>query len=113
MTPDEAMRRIDSVLSHVWMVRTFLKHSEEAEEDDELNQVQRGLYDFMLALGGPLDAGDADRYLHQARKKFSKLKKTTELFVQIQPDITGHMNFVMAARSLSEAVEEIEKLLTA
>ena len=55
MNADQAMSRIDALLSHVWMVRTFLKHSEEAEEDDELRDVHRMLYDAMLALGGPLD----------------------------------------------------------
>jgi hypothetical protein len=41
------------------MVRAFIKHSEEAAEDEELAEVHRELYDFMLALGGPLKAGDA------------------------------------------------------
>ena len=60
MSSEERMQRIDTLLSHVWMVRTFLKHSEEAEEDDELRDVHRALYDFMLALGPPLQAGDAE-----------------------------------------------------
>ena len=34
MTPHEAMHRLDALLSHVWMVRTFIKHSEEVEEDE-------------------------------------------------------------------------------
>ena len=63
MTDDELMRRVDTLLSHVWMVRAFVKHSEEAEEDDELREVHRELYDYMLALGAPLQAGDAATYL--------------------------------------------------
>ena len=47
----QCVKEIDLLLSHVWMVRTFLKHSEEAEEDDELQEVHRTLYDYMLALG--------------------------------------------------------------
>ncbi len=111
MTPDETMRRLDDVLSHVWMVRTFLKHCEEAEEDDELRDVHRALYDYMLALGGPLNANDAAAYLKQAKKKLAKLRRAMELFLEIQPEISSHTNFQMAARSLSNAVDEVTRLL--
>ena len=111
MTPDETMHRIDTVLSHVWMVRTFLKHSEEAEEDEELNDVHRALYDYMLALGGPLKSRDADAYLKQAKKKFAKLRKATELFLEIQPEVSEHTNFKMAAISLRSAVQQVDQLL--
>lgn len=112
MTPHEQMQRIDSLLSHVWMVRAFLKHSEEAEEDDELCSVHRQLYDVMLALGGPLKDNDPAAYLKQARKKLSRLKKATELFVEIQPDVSTHTNFQMAALSLQTAVGHIERVLS-
>lgn len=112
MTPDETMQRLDTVLSHVWMVRTFLKHCEEAEEDDELRDVHRALYDYMLALGGPLNSGDAAAYLKQARKKLSKLRRATELFLEIQPEISSHTNFQMAARSLKAAVDEVAAILS-
>ncbi len=111
MSPSELMQRVDTLLSHVWMVRTFLKHSEEAEEDDELCEVHRTLYDYMLALGGPLKAGDAEAYLKQAKKKYAKLRKATELFLDIQPEISSHTNFQMAAASLKAAVDEIGQLL--
>ena len=111
LSPDDLMYRIDTLLSHVWMVRTFLKHSEEAEEDDELCEVHRALYDFTLALGGPLKARDAEAYLKQAKKKYSKLRKATELFLEIQPEISWHTNFQMAATSLKSAVDEIGQLL--
>ena len=68
------VRQLDDLLSHVWMVRTFLKHSEEAEEDDELLEVHRGLYDFMLALGPPFREGDWPKYVKQAKKKLKKNK---------------------------------------
>ena len=105
------MRRIDALLSHVWMVRTFLKHSEEAEEDDEVCEVHRILYDYMLALGKPLSENDVDGYLKQARKKLSKLKRATELFREIQPEVSEHTNFKMAVQSLSTAVEQVDALL--
>lgn len=107
----ELMRQVDTELAHVWMVRAFLKHSEEAAEDDELAEVHRELYDYMLALGGPLKAGDADEYLKLARKKFAKLRRASELFVRIQPEVSQHTNFIMAAASLSAAVANVERLL--
>ncbi len=105
------MRDVDDQVAHVWMVRTFLKHSDEAAEDDELASVHRDLYDFMLALGPPLDAGDAATYLKLARKKLGKLRRATELFLEIQPEISEHMNFRMAAQSLRLAVQRITALL--
>ena len=111
MTNEEKMHAVDELVSHVWMVRTFLKHSDEAAEDDELASVHRDLYDFMLALGPSLDAGDSETYLKLAKKKKRKLRNATELFEEIQPEISGHMNFRMAANSLRLAVTQIEKLL--
>ncbi|MCA9174196.1 MAG: amidohydrolase [Planctomycetales bacterium] len=105
------MQRLDELLSHVWMVRTFLKHSEEAEEDDELCEVHRTLYDYMLSLGPSLTAGDAAGYLKQATKKLGKLRKAVELFDEIQPEISSHTNFVMARTSLAVAMAEIVPLL--
>lgn len=112
MTDDDLMRRVDTVLSHIWMVRTFLKHSEEAAEDDELAEVHRDLYDYMLALGGPLGANDAHEYLRMARKKLARLNRATQLFLEIQPEVSTHTNFQMAARSLQAAVAEVNILLS-
>jgi hypothetical protein len=48
MAPADLMHAIDRQLAHVWMVRAFIKHSEEAAEDEELAEVHRELYDYML-----------------------------------------------------------------
>lgn len=107
----DLMASIDAQVAHVWMVRTFLKHSDEVKDDEELASVHRDLYDFMLALGPSLDAGDAANYLKMARKKLSLLRRATDLFVAIQPEVSGHMNFRMAAQSLSLAVTQIVRLV--
>lgn len=107
----ERVEEIDRLLSHVWMVRTFLKHSEEAEEDDELCEVHRTLYDYMLALGGPLKDGDDAKYLKQAKKKLKKLQNAMELFSEIQPEISSHTNFQMASASLRLAVSKVARLV--
>ena len=109
MTPAEAMTKIDDLVSHIWMVRTFIKHCEEVEEDDELAEVHRELYDFAHALGPPLKSGDAEGYVKTAKKKLSKLKRATELFSEIQPEISDHTNFQMAERSLRLAVAQLAR----
>lgn len=111
ISPSELMLEVDRELSHVWMVRAFLKHSEEAQEDDELAEVHRELYDYMLALGGPLKEADTDAYLKMARKKLGRLVKAEQLFSEIQPEISGHTNFQMAAVSLKRSVQKIQQLL--
>lgn len=113
MSPSDLMHRIDTLLSHVWMVRAFLKHSDEAEQDEDLRSIHRDLYDYMLSLGGPLKENDAEKYLKQAKKKLSKLKKAAELFADVQPQVSSHTNFQMAAASLMASVKEIVELLAA
>ena len=105
------MRQIDALLSHVWMVRTFLKHSDEALEEDNLRGVQRALYDVMLALGPAWQAQEPNAYLRQMSKKLGRLRAASEQFTLLQPEISTHTNFQMAAQSLRQAVLEIEKTL--
>jgi tRNA U34 5-carboxymethylaminomethyl modifying GTPase MnmE/TrmE len=105
------MHHLDALFSHVWMVRTFIKHSEELEDDPELSDIQRTLYDTMLALGAAWKDQDETAYLKQAKKKIGKLRQATDDFTQLQPEVSTHMNFQMAARSLEQAVSEIEQIL--
>ena len=111
MNDEQKMQRIDQWCAHVWMVRTFLKHSEEAEEDEELSEVHRDLYDFMLALGPAVEENDPEKFLKLAKKKLKRLKRAQELFEEIQPEISEHMNFKMANRSLKLACDEIVRIM--
>lgn len=113
MPPDAIMRRIDELLSHVWMVRTFVKHSEEAEEDAALQAVVRDLYDACLAVGPAWTAQNAAEYLKVARKKYANLRAAGEQFAALQPQVSAHTNFKMAVASLGVAVREIGQLLSA
>ncbi|GAA4427414.1 amidohydrolase [Bremerella cremea] len=113
LSPQSQMEAIDLQMAHLWMVRTFLKHAEETEEDDELQEVARTLYDYMLALGPAAQAGDTTAYLKQAKKKFSKLRKACELFEEIQPEISDHTNFKMAAISCRQVIQQVEAILNA
>lgn len=102
---------IDRQIAHLWMVRTFLKHADEAEDDEELRSVVRDLYDFILAVGPIEDVVDDAAYLKMAKKKLSKLRKATELYEEIQPEVSGHTNFVMAAKSLRITLDAITDVL--
>ncbi|QDT06235.1 hypothetical protein K227x_46440 [Rubripirellula lacrimiformis] len=103
----QKIRAIDQQIAHIWMVRTFLKHADEAEEDEDLRDVVRDLYDFILAVGPVDDVDDPAVYMKMAKKKLGRLKRATELYEEIQPEVSGHTNFVMAARSLRLAVDQI------
>ena len=111
MKPTEKMVKVDGLLTHVWMVRTFLKHSEEAEEDEDLQKVHRMLYDYMHALGVFWDQSDAEGYLEQAKRKWHRLRNAKDEFINLQPEISTHMNFQMARRSLQTAVDRIGRIL--
>ncbi|MDA8746230.1 amidohydrolase [Rubripirellula amarantea] len=108
----QRVREIDAEVTHVWMVRTFLKHADEAEDDEDLRDIVRDLYDFILAVGPVDEVQEPAAYLKMAKKKLRRLKRATELYETIQPEVSGHTNFVMAARSLRLAVDRIEMRLT-
>jgi hypothetical protein len=110
-SPDQAMRRIDALLAHVWMVRAFLKHSDDAIDDDEAQEIQRTLYDFHLAVGAAWKEQNAAEYLKLARKKYAKLRQASDNFTRIQPGLSSHTNYQMAAASLATAVAEIGEIL--
>ena len=110
----DAVQAIDQQITHVWMVRTFLKHADESEDDEDLRDIVRDLYDFILAVGPLTEVNDSDaatKYLKTAKKKIRRLKRAAELYEEIQPEVSGHTNFAMAARSLRLAVNEIESIV--
>jgi hypothetical protein len=111
MTPTAAMQRLNTVLAHAWMVRTFLKHAEEIQQDEELLEVPRMIFDYIRALELSFQRQDAKEYLHRARGKLPKLKRVAELFAQEHRRVSDHTNFEMAAASLSGCVREIEEIL--
>ncbi len=108
---ETTVNAIDDQLAHIWMVRTFIKHSDEAVDDEELSGIARDLYDFVIAVAPAKQAEDPEAYLKAAKKKWSKLKTAAQLFTDIQPDVSTHTNFEMAAKSLSLAVQRVEQLL--
>src|SRR2546423_7060536 len=105
------MERINVVLAHAWMVRAFLKHADEVQDDVEMLEVHRMIFDYCRAVEPSFQRRDAQEYLHRARGKLSKLRKQTEFFAANYRRVSDHTNFQMAALSLSGVVEAIESVL--
>lgn len=113
MSPAEAMERINVVLAHAWMVRNFLKHADEVQEHEEMLEVHRMIFDYIRAVEGAYERKDAQEYLHRARGKLSKLRKSAEYFATEYRNVSSHTNFEMASRSLTGCVRQIEEILGA
>jgi hypothetical protein len=113
MTPDEAMERLNAVLAHAWMVRTFLKHAEEIQDDEAMLAVPRTIFDYVRAVEPSYQRKDAKEYLLRATGKLAKLRRVAEYFAQDYRRVSDHTNYQMAALSLSACVRQIEEILTA
>jgi len=111
MTPEQAMERINMLLAHAWMVRTFLKHADEVQEDAEMLEVHRMIFDYCRAVEPAYQRRDAAEYLHRAKGKLSKLRRQAEFFAQEFKRVSDHTNFQMAAQSLAGVVQQIDEVL--
>jgi hypothetical protein len=113
MTPQEAMERINIVLAHAWMVRTFLKHASEVEDDAQMLAVQRTIVAYVRVLEPSYERMDADEYLRRAGIKLPKLRRAAAYLEDEYRGVSDHPNFELAARSLSGCVQAIEEILAA
>ena len=113
MTPAEAVEQINVVLAHAWMVRNFLKHADEVQDDEPMLDVHRMIFDFIRAAEPSYQRKDAREYLHRIRGKLPKLRRVAESFAGAWQRVSTHTNFEMAARSLTGCVRHIEEILAA
>jgi len=113
MTPEEAVARLDMILAHAWMVRTFLKHADEIQDDEGLLEVPRTVFDYCRAVEPARQRGDLKDYLHRIRGKLPKLRRVAERLAAEHKRVSDHTNFQMAAASLSGCVRQIEEVLAA
>jgi hypothetical protein len=111
MKPDEAMERINVVLAHAWMVRNFLKHADEIQDNEEMLEVHRMIFDFIRAAEPGYQRKDSKEYLHRIKSKLPKLRRVAEYFAGEYATVSTHTNFEMAARSLGGCVKQIEEIL--
>jgi hypothetical protein len=111
VSPEQAMQRLNLVLAHAWMVRNFLKHAEEIQDDEEMLEVHRMIFDYLRAVEPSYQRNDPKEFLHRARGKLSKLRRVAEYFQREYRRVSDHTNFQMAATSLSFCVQQIEEIL--
>lgn len=111
MTAEEVIPRINVELAHLWMIRTFLKHAEEIQEDADILEVPRTLFDSIRAVEPARERGDTAEFLRRLRGKMSKLRRVAEFFSNHYRQFSVHTNFEMAAVSLTGAVNRLQELL--
>jgi hypothetical protein len=112
VTAEQAMDRINVILAHAWMVRAFLKHADEVQDDVEMLEVHRMIFDYCRAVEPSFQRRDAKEYLHRARGKLPKLRTQAEFFAANYRRVSDHTNFQMAALSLQGVVAEIDTILS-
>jgi hypothetical protein len=100
---------IDGVFAHLWMVRTFVKHSTEVEDFPELMQVVRAIFDASRAI--ETRRQDPAAFVRMVRKKMAKLTAAAAEFRKDAPVASDHTNFRMAVRSLDVSLERLQAIL--
>jgi hypothetical protein len=109
LTLEEAVARAERTFSHAWMVRTFVKHSPEAEDFPELMSIVRTVFDSARAL--ETRRGDPVAYLHMLRKKIGKLRAATDRFRRDAEAASAHTNFKEAVASMEACIAEWNEIL--
>lgn len=113
MSPDEAVQRLNTVLAHAWMIRTFLKHADEIQESEEMLDVPRTLYDSIRAVEPAHQRGDLADFLRRLKGKLPKLRRAADYFQANFKRFSPHTNFEMAAASLLGVVRHMEEVFEA
>ncbi|MFM8223916.1 MAG: hypothetical protein ACKOGA_08370 [Planctomycetaceae bacterium] len=105
----EGVARCQAILAHAWMVRTFVKHSPEAEEFPELLELPRAVFDLSRAL--ETRVADPAGYFKMLEKKLPGLKRASQQFAQDAPLASVHTNFQQAVLSMATCVADLAELL--
>jgi len=107
----EAVRLLQFELGHLWMIRTFLKHADEIQEDEGMLEVPRELFDAIRATEPAFLAGDWDRYVRKLKGKMSKLEGVRDRYLEKYREFSDHTNFAMAGVSLDGSIRSIQDIL--
>lgn len=96
-------------MAHAWMVRTFVKHSDEVEDFPELMNLVRAVFDISRAL--ETRVADPAAYLQMLRKKLGKLRAAADQFRVDAPHASTHTNFTQAVTSMDACIDSLADLL--
>lgn len=103
--------RCQTVMAHAWMVRTFVKHSDEVDDFPELMNMVRAVFDISRALETRVT--DPPAYFQMLRKKLGKLRAAADQFRIDAPHASTHTNFAQAVISMDACIESLAELLAA
>lgn len=111
ITPDlkTLVERCQETMAHAWVVRAFLRHSDEIEDFPELTEICRAIFDTSRALETRCD--DPVGYFKMLTKKLGKFKVAVEVFAGQVPEISTHTNFAQSVISLRACVRALDELL--
>ncbi|QDU78658.1 hypothetical protein Pla110_03620 [Polystyrenella longa] len=109
LTPPQVVERCQQVLTHAWMVRTFIKHGEEVEDFPELMVIVRGVFDLSLALESRIE--NPKDYFQMLKKKLSRFRKAVAEFRDDAFNASTHTNFHQAVASIEVCLADLEELL--
>jgi hypothetical protein len=113
MSPEEAVSRLNTILAHAWMIRTFLKHADEIQESEEMLDVPRTLYDSIRAVEPAFQRNDTTDFLRRLKGKLPKIRRAAEYFNAHYKEFSPHTNFEMAAMSLLGIAQHLEEIFAA
>ena len=103
------VERSQKLMSHAWMIRTFVKHSDEVEDFPQLNEMARTIFDVFRAVETQIH--DPAGYFKTVRKKLSKLQSAAEQFAKDAWHASTHTNFQQAVVASRFLVEQLSELL--
>ncbi|MCA9039252.1 MAG: amidohydrolase [Planctomycetaceae bacterium] len=109
LTSAQVVERCQQVLSHAWMVRTFIKHGEEVEDYPELMIIVRGVFDISMAVDSRVE--DPQEYFKMLKKKLGRFRKVVDEFRDLAVQISTHTNFQQAVASIETCLADLEELL--
>lgn len=103
------VERTQKLMSHAWMIRTFVKHSDEVEDFPQLNEMARTIFDVFRAV--ETQTHDPAGYFKTVRKKLDKLQAAAEQFAKDAWHASTHTNFQQAVIASRFLVEQLSDLL--